>query len=286
MLEMIPKSDDHSEVPENGELLAMAMAMEKTVWAMTTIIFLSLLLDLVWKTVSIPVENLRTARSLLQHFLCKKKITVQQLQQLCGFLNFLYYCVIPGRAFLTRLYAMTSPKNIGTRTYKIKYSKLKPHYHICITQQMKMDMLTWNRFLKHRSAICRPFLDFTKKWEVDELFFYRDASKNLKFGIGGICQNPWMIRASDRQFFENCQLGSSIEYLELFTVTATVLAWIKRFKNRKVVIFMDNKSSMHMVNNTSSKCIQNCMRLLALGNDGTECKDYSKICELKRQWNC
>ena len=53
----------------------------------------------------------------------------------------------------------------------------------------------------------------------------------------------------------------SIEYLELFALTATVLNWIHRFKNRRVILFCDNQSVVHMINNTSSSC-RNCMVLI------------------------
>ena len=55
----------------------------------------------------------------------------------------------------------------------------------------------------------------------------------------------------------------SIEYLELFTVTAAVLKWIHRFKNMWVRLFCDNLSVCHMLNNSSARC-KNCMVLIRL----------------------
>ena len=55
----------------------------------------------------------------------------------------------------------------------------------------------------------------------------------------------------------------SIEYLELFALAAAVLAWIDRFKNRKIYLFCDNQSVVQMINNTTSSC-RNCMVLLRL----------------------
>ena len=56
-------------------------------------------------------------------------------------------------------------------------------------------------------------------------------------------------------------LDPSIQYLELYALTAAVLAWIDRFQNKFVTIFCDNQSIVAMVNNSTSKCI-NCMTLI------------------------
>ena len=53
----------------------------------------------------------------------------------------------------------------------------------------------------------------------------------------------------------------SIAYLELFALTATVLNWIHRFKNRRIILFCDNQSVVQMINKTTTSC-KNCMVLI------------------------
>ena len=55
----------------------------------------------------------------------------------------------------------------------------------------------------------------------------------------------------------------SIEYLELLAVVATALNWLDRFANRRVILFCDNQSVVHMVNNMSSSC-KNCLALIRI----------------------
>ena len=55
----------------------------------------------------------------------------------------------------------------------------------------------------------------------------------------------------------------SIQYLELFAVTAAVLTWVHPFKNQKIRLFCDNKSVVGMINQSSSSC-KNCMVLIRL----------------------
>ena len=80
------------------------VSLEKTFWAENLMVFLGLLIDVNKQLVLIPVEKIKKANSLINAILAKKKCTVQQLQKICGFLNFLEKCVVPGRAFTRRLY--------------------------------------------------------------------------------------------------------------------------------------------------------------------------------------
>ena len=86
---------------------------------------------------------------------------------------------------------------------------------------------------------------------------YSDASR--KIGFGAYCQNNWMAGI----WGDFLQYEPSIEYLELYAVTAGILQWIERFANRRVILFCDNMGVVHMINNSSSKC-KNCMILIRL----------------------
>ena len=57
------------------------------------------------------------------------------------------------------------------------------------------------------------------------------------------------------------ELNLSIQYLELYAVTAAVITWLHRFQNKKVVIFCDNEAVVNILNNTMSSC-KNCMVLV------------------------
>ena len=60
-------------------------------------------------------------------------------------------------------------------------------------------------------------------------------------------------------FILDCDL--SIEYLELYAVAILVSLWLKNFPNRRIILYCDNESAVHMINNQSSKC-KNCMVLI------------------------
>ena len=97
------------------------------------------------------------------------KVTVHEMQKLCGFLNFLCKCIVPGRAFLTRMYA-AAPSN------------LLQHHHFKLNQETLLDMIMWKKFLVSPYVLCRPFLDFAVTTS-QELDMYSDASGRIGFGL-------------------------------------------------------------------------------------------------------
>ena len=141
----------------------------------------------------------------------------------------------------------------------MKNSKLKPHHHIKITKEMRLDLEMWLTFLEHPSVYARPFMDFAKMWNAQEIMFYTDAS--MVFGLGGICDSNWMSAPWGKSFLS--EKKPSIEYLELFAVLAVVLSWINLYKNKRIVLFCDNQGVVEMINTTSSMC-KNCMVLTRL----------------------
>ena len=230
------------------------VSLEKTFWGTTILTFLGLLLNTETQTVSIPYDKVQKALNLMDFYLDRKnkKTTVQKAQELCGLLNFLCKCVVPGRAFVTRLYSMT-----GTGS---KDKKLKPHHHVRITEEHRLDIQVWNIFLNQPDVYCRPFLDYTTV-SAEEIDMYSDASANPKLGFGALCQSEYLYGKWDENFIRTHK--PSIQFLELYAFTAGVLKWIWKFKNKRVCLFIDNESAMHMINNSSSKC-KNCMMLIRL----------------------
>ena len=227
------------------------VVLEKTFWDSTKMVFLGFLIDTIAQMVAIPREKLDKGLVLIQTALNKssKKITLKELQRICGFLNFLGRCIVPGRAFTRRLYAYTASVDI------------KPHHHIRINQKMRLDLQTWEKFFTHPSAFCRPFMAFSKTWSAQEIDMYSDATKNPELGFGGYSGSSWMYAKWDKNFI--LDKDPSIAYLELYALTCVVVQWIHRTANRRVVIFCDNMSVVHMITITTSAC-KNCMALIRI----------------------
>ena len=223
--------------------------MEKTEWGSMVMTFLGLLLDTDRELICIPLDKLKKAIDMVEYFLNKrnKKCTLLELQRLCGFLNFLCKCIVPGRAFLRHLYSSIP-------------AGLCAYHHLSISAENRMDLLIWKKFLAQPDVFYRPFADFKCLSAVD-IDMYSDALRNFRKGFRAYCGSEWTCGVWEEQFMRQKQ--PSIEYLELFGVTVAVLNWIKFFKNKKVVLFVDNTSTRDMIN-ASSSSFRNCMVLIRL----------------------
>ena len=115
--------------------IGLPISEEKTFWADTIMTFLGFLIDTVNQIIGIPMEKLAKGQNMINHILklgsmksSKRKITVKQLEQLCGFLNFLSRAIVPSQSFTRRLYAPLCNK------------KLRPHHHLRVTEEMLLDL--------------------------------------------------------------------------------------------------------------------------------------------------
>ena len=227
------------------------VSIEKTFHADSQMTFLGFLIDARNQLVLIPEQKIGKARDMIQTVLRKKdkKLTVCELQQICGLLNFLGRAIIPGRAFTRCLYAFASGSS----------KKLKQHHQVCLNGEMKGDFTMWLEFLNHPSAYARGFMDFSATLVADQIMMTSDASRAKLLGFGGICGDFWMYSAWLENYIDNFE--PSIEYLELFALVAIIINWIDRFQNRRIIFFCDNQAVVHMVNDTPSSC-KNCMVLI------------------------
>ena len=228
--------------------ICFPVSLEKTFWDFTTMTFLGFLLDTVKQLILIPVEKLDRAINQIDTLLSKKKVTVHHIQKLCGFLNFLGRCIIPGRTFTRRLCA-----------YIAGY--LKPHHHVKVNQEMKMDLQIWRAFLSHPSVFARPFVEFDKLWYAEEINMFSDATTNELLGFGAICGSSWMYARWNSAF---------IRKVTQALVTWSFLPWWQvafngstDLRTRELFFFVTMKSVCNMVNNSSSTCKQ-CMILIRI----------------------
>ena len=201
---------------------------------------------------------------MVQNITDKKKVTVQDLQKLARLLNFLNRAVVPGRAFTRRIYSKFSGVNMkGYRDKKI----LKPFHHIRVYRELCEDCRMWLQFLQgegHNNLglhLYMPFTDLSMTLTADVLKFYMDAVKGKELGFGGVFNKHWIFGRWEENFITSHD--PSIEFLELYAVAIAVFAWNVELRGKRIVLFCDNQSVVHMINNSSSSC-HLCMILIRL----------------------
>lgn len=230
--------------------IGLPLAEDKTCFATQVIIFLGLLINTVSQTVSIPQDKLERGRRELNLILRAKKITVHQLQRLTGSLNFFCRAVVPGRAFTRRLYA--------------KAAGLLSYHHIRVDQEMRADCRVWYEFLLMDQAVCRPFLDFSSVLHADQINFFTDGALNSRrIGVGGLYTRSWFTGEIPTDDYDEIRDRINIQIIELYSMLLGIYLWIDRLRNRRVVLFCDNESVVHMINKSTSSCGV-CMVMLRL----------------------
>ena len=227
------------------------VALEKTEWANTWVIFLGMLMEGQHHCLIVPEEKKRKGLNVINNFIDARKTTVKNLQVLTGILNFLCKAVVPGRAFLRRMYA------------KIDTKRLKPHHHVSLDVEFRADAHIWKLFLENanNTSIRRPFLDLNMEKTSIQLDFYSDASKAENLGFGGVFAKDYIWGQWEPGFIR--KYDPSITYLELYALTVAILSWSDRIRNVRVIIFCDNQAVVNIVNSLSSKCA-NCMHLIRI----------------------
>ena len=248
------------------EELNIPVAVEKTEWADTVVVFLGVLMNGWVLTLSIPLEKRLKALNLLNEISAKKKATVKQLQILTGYLNFLMKAIFPGQTFTRRMYA--------------KYSQtcLKPHHHVKLDSEFRFDCEVWRTFLQNHKneAICRPMVDLDTSVSARTLQFYSDASANESFGFGAVFRRKWLFGRWETGYIRTFK--PSIEYLELFALVTAVLTWGHLLQDQRVIVYCNNTAVVAMLNSTVSSC-PNCMyllRLLSLNNLIHNCRIFGR----------
>ena len=233
------------------------VSLEKTEWASTQIVFLGMLLNGVTFTLSIAVERRDEILYLVKKFKCKTKATIKELQSLAGHLNFINHAVVPGRAFTHRMYAKFSGSNILDNKGRV----LKPHHHVKLDKEFRLDCTMWEYFLEDLNAVTRPFIDMSDVKDAKALNFFSDASAAKTLGMGAIFGDNWLFAKWEPGFIDTYK--PSIGFLELYALCAGILTWSDRITKTRVMVYCDNMSAVQMVNNLSSSCEQ-CMKLIRI----------------------
>lgn len=211
--------------------LGVPLAHGKTQGPSTTLPFLGIILDTVNLEARLPQDKLDKCRSLVCEFLLKQKVTLRHLQSLIGLLNHACSVVVYGRGFLRRLIDLT----IGVT---------KPHHHIRLTQQVKLDLRVWQEFLNSFNG--RAFFLDEDFLNGNCLELYTDASGSI--GYGAVYGKEWFYGTWPLSWHSR-----NISALELFPIVAAVEVWGSEWANKSVCFRTDNEALVPVINKQTSR---------------------------------
>ena len=204
-----------------GSDIRVPWVVDKTVLPTRKTTFIGFEIDTVDEVVRLPNEKLLKCRESIEALLTKSSCTLKTLQQLLGLLNFACTVVVPGRAFLQRLYALT----VGVK---------QPYHFVKINTQAKQDLLLWLHFLKNFNGVTLYRTEmFLSPSAVN---FYTDAAKS--FGYGAVFGNHWFSERWASTWWSE----QNITLLELVSIVLALGAWGHIDRNLALIINTDNQA--------------------------------------------
>ncbi|VDI00834.1 Hypothetical predicted protein [Mytilus galloprovincialis] len=158
-----------------SKTLGVPIKDEKTQLPTTCITIYGIEIDSRAMVARLPKDKIAKILGLLNIFKVKKKVILRELQSLLGLLNFACSVVVPGRAFLRRLFDLT----IGHSC---------PHYRITLNSEARADLRAWFDFVSnYNGKSCFLF----QKWVSSEsLKLYSDAA-GVHGGYAAVFGSTW-----------------------------------------------------------------------------------------------
>ena len=168
-----------------------------------------------------------------------KKVTLKQLQSLCGRLAFCSRALPSGRAFSRRLYLATS---------KAK----KPHHFIKITKDIFEDLMIWKQFIEKFNRTSYMLDDWISN--VD-LKLYTDSAGGASKGCGAYCQDKWVYLQWPLEWTDS-EILKDITFLEIIPIALAIFLWYKLFHKKRIIFYIDNLAVVSILNSKSSKRVK------------------------------
>ena len=218
--------------------LGVPIAHEKTEGPTTKLSYLGLLIDTEKMLIQIPEDKVLELKSKIKWVLGRKKITLRDLQSLCGSLAFCAKALPAGRAFSRRIYLASS------------HAK-KPHHYVRITEGMYQDLLVWELFLDKFNGISYMLdIDWTSN-SVLQLF--TDSAGGSTKGCGCYFQGKWAFLKWPVEW-SGTEVLRDISYLEMIPIALSVYLFGNQFQ--KILFNSDNNAVVEILNKKTSKSIR------------------------------
>ena len=213
-----------------AEFLSIPVKRCKTVLPSTCVVVHGIEVDTLQMQARLPRDKLEAAIKLVQSFRRRKKVTLRELQSLIGTLNFACKVIVPGRPFLRRLIDLT----MGI---------VKPHFHIRLGQEARLDLAAWSMFLENFNGTSLLFNDQWLSSEKLELF--TDASG---LGYAAVLMGQWF-----QGHWPPSWLYLNIAIKELFPIVLALHLWPNILVDKRLLVLCDNEAVVYVINSQTSK---------------------------------
>lgn len=225
--------------------LNIPIATEKTEGPCTCLVYLGLTIDTEKMSIEIPESKLAELLNTLLEFQNRKKVTLKELQSLCGLLAFCSRALPAGRAFTRRFYLACSKVTM-------------PHHFIRITKGMHEDIAVWILFLNKFNGISY-MLDVY--WQSNlSLKLFTDSAGGSTLGCGIYFDGKWTFLRWPVSW-RHSEILRDITFLELIPITLAIYLWGETWKGKQILFYCDNNAVVSIINTSNSRSSR-CMALV------------------------
>ena len=202
----------------------------------TVIIFLGTTIDSDRMEARLPLDKLQLYSSQIEEALHKTRITVKELRNLLGRLQFATSVIPSGRPFLRRLYDLLKPED-------------KPYWHKRLTEGTKKDLRVFYSFLKEYNGV--TILRQPPIVESNAINLYSDASS---YGYAGTYGSSWLQGKWPKSWVDKTEGNMlNIAVLELYPILLILLTFASKLSSSAILFHCDNMSIVHVINSQTSK---------------------------------
>ena len=213
-----------------AESLGLPIKDDKTCLPSTCVVLHGIEVDSVALSLRLPDDKLQEAKDKVKALSTLKSVRLRELQSVLGTLSFACHAIVPGRAFLRRLFSLT--EGISS-----------PFHHVRLTKEAHSDLAAWSLFLEsfNGRVLCLP-----ATWESSQtLRLFTDASGS---SFAAVLGSNW-FQASFPPSWSNFNIAIK----ELLPISLAVKVWGSTLANKKVRFFTDNSVIVSVINTQSSK---------------------------------
>ena len=193
--------------------------------------FLGIVIDTEREELRISQERLSEISTEVNTWLSREKATKRQLLSIIGKLSFVSRVIRTGRAFISRLLAVT--KRVRAL-----------HHHVKLTSEAKADLQWWSECIASHNGVAY----YNPSWALGGVVdVYTDASNDA---FGALCRNEWLQIAYTGSFSH--MRAHSINWREFHAAVTALATWAHELSGKNVIFHIDNMVVCHLLNSLYS----------------------------------
>ena len=223
----------------------MSVTKEKTLGPTAMLEYLGLILNFIAQRLEISEEKclkcLDLIHKLINACINRKKVTVKNIQQAPGSLNFICQVLPVGHPFLNSLYRLTRI---------VKGETQATGHNRCISREVCDNLRVLESFLNNKADNEVKSIPFLARLQVfsDQIWLFADAAGREHLGMGCTYENEWRQGLWRETSLFKDNFKPNIALSELLIIAAAVETWAPELAGKHIILRSDNAATVAFIN--------------------------------------